>query len=311
MKFDKRLRKLRKEKNIKQKDLALFLDVSTPTITKYESGDRVPTTDKLVKIADYFDVSLDYLIGRSNKKTISSGFKENMEPLIDTLDIPDEQVQVIKESQLHKFIDNNFDGNIWDIKDLKIKLAEDDNFQLEDYTEEELKKVIKDYGKNDSDFKPSEKTLNKIKNFIKDGKKKKDLNKMKLDLHKIPVIHEMTTPEIYDNKIDNYLNAPTFEIQNKNYFYLEVNDDSMSKARIQKRDTILVRKQNELKNGSIGLVWLKNENQAVIRSINKFIAEDNHLYFILQPYNTKYDSKVFKNDEIKIIGKVIEVKVGI
>ena len=57
MQFDNRLKELRKEKNIKQKDLALFLEVSNPTIAKYESGDRVPTTDKLVKIANYFNVS--------------------------------------------------------------------------------------------------------------------------------------------------------------------------------------------------------------------------------------------------------------
>lgn len=66
--FSKRLKELRNQKGIYQKELAEVLGVSRPTITQYEQGKRNPDTDMLNKIADYFEVSVDYLLGRTNKK---------------------------------------------------------------------------------------------------------------------------------------------------------------------------------------------------------------------------------------------------
>jgi len=66
--FSKRLKELRTQKGIYQKELAEVLGVSRPTITQYEQGKRNPDTDMLNNIADYFEVSVDYLLGRTNKK---------------------------------------------------------------------------------------------------------------------------------------------------------------------------------------------------------------------------------------------------
>lgn len=62
------LKKLREQQNITQKDLAAHLSVSTRLISYYESGQRIPPADILIKIADFFDVSVDYLLGRTNIK---------------------------------------------------------------------------------------------------------------------------------------------------------------------------------------------------------------------------------------------------
>ena len=59
------LKKLRKEKGISQLKLALDLNMSQNTISRYETGEREPGICELVKIADYFDVSIDYLVGRT------------------------------------------------------------------------------------------------------------------------------------------------------------------------------------------------------------------------------------------------------
>jgi len=62
-KFCSILLKLRKEKSILQKDIAKLLDVSTRQYQRYEKGDQEPSLDKLIEIANIFDVSLDYLTG--------------------------------------------------------------------------------------------------------------------------------------------------------------------------------------------------------------------------------------------------------
>jgi len=68
MSFGKRLRVLREEKGILQKDLGKVLDLQQRTISNYESDDRFKYGEILIKIADYFDVSIDYLLGRVNNR---------------------------------------------------------------------------------------------------------------------------------------------------------------------------------------------------------------------------------------------------
>lgn len=67
-KFGKRLKTLRTDKNLKQSELADILELSTSTIGMYEQGRRYADLDTLKKIAEYFDVSVDYLIGRTDIK---------------------------------------------------------------------------------------------------------------------------------------------------------------------------------------------------------------------------------------------------
>lgn len=58
------LRKLRIAKGLQQKELAPLLNIKISTYCQYETGKRQPDYDTLKKIADYFEVSTDYLIGR-------------------------------------------------------------------------------------------------------------------------------------------------------------------------------------------------------------------------------------------------------
>jgi transcriptional regulator with XRE-family HTH domain len=60
-----RLKELRKKKGISQLRLATDLNTTQNTISRYETGEREPGIDDLIKIADYFNVSVDYLIGRT------------------------------------------------------------------------------------------------------------------------------------------------------------------------------------------------------------------------------------------------------
>lgn len=66
MRFGELLAKLRKEKGILQKELATYLNVTVATISNYEKGVHSPDYETLVKLADFFDVSTDYLLQRTD-----------------------------------------------------------------------------------------------------------------------------------------------------------------------------------------------------------------------------------------------------
>lgn len=66
-----RLNELRKEKNISQLKLALDLSMNQNTISRYETGEREADYKTLIKIADYFNVSIDYLLERTDNPKIN------------------------------------------------------------------------------------------------------------------------------------------------------------------------------------------------------------------------------------------------
>lgn len=64
--LSERLRSCRKSKNKTQKDIATLLNISERAYQHYELNDREPPLSNIIAIADYFDVSIDYLVGRSD-----------------------------------------------------------------------------------------------------------------------------------------------------------------------------------------------------------------------------------------------------
>jgi transcriptional regulator with XRE-family HTH domain len=65
-KFVTRLALCRKNKGATQKEVAQAIRISERGYQRYEGGDHVPTLDITIALANYFDVSLDYLVGRSD-----------------------------------------------------------------------------------------------------------------------------------------------------------------------------------------------------------------------------------------------------
>ena len=66
MSFQRRLIELRKLKNVTQKDIADSIGISVLGYQRYEYGTREPAFRVLIALADYFNVSLDYLVARSD-----------------------------------------------------------------------------------------------------------------------------------------------------------------------------------------------------------------------------------------------------
>lgn len=69
MKFSERLKNLRKEVGLTQVDVAGKLGISQQAYASWERGVKKPTQENLVKIAQILNVSVDYLVGNSEKRT--------------------------------------------------------------------------------------------------------------------------------------------------------------------------------------------------------------------------------------------------
>lgn len=78
METGKILMELRKEKNIGQKELAAYLSLSTGTISNYENGVHSPDLSTLCKLADYFDVTTDYLLNRTSYRYTSKKMDQRL-----------------------------------------------------------------------------------------------------------------------------------------------------------------------------------------------------------------------------------------
>lgn len=93
-KFHLRLRELRNSRKLSQQELADLLGISKSSVNMYERGEREPGIDTLEAIADYFNVDMDYLTGKTSKIKI---FDEKYDT-----------EKLSKESEVYKAIDECF-----------------------------------------------------------------------------------------------------------------------------------------------------------------------------------------------------------
>ena len=66
--LSERLFELRKEKSLSQEDAAKEIGIAYRSYRRYEAGEREPDASTLVLVADYYGVSIDYLVGRTDKR---------------------------------------------------------------------------------------------------------------------------------------------------------------------------------------------------------------------------------------------------
>lgn len=100
-----RLKKLRKENKKTQKQVADYLGITRPAYTAYESGNRQPDYTTLEKLADYFNCSVDYLLGRSNDPRLSADEDKEVDKKVKELmeiieSMPEEKRNEMKEKIL-------------------------------------------------------------------------------------------------------------------------------------------------------------------------------------------------------------------
>ena len=69
--FVTRLKELRKEQGVTQMDVAIGIHVQVRNYQYYESGEKKPGFESLIALADFFNVSIDYLVGRTDKQEVN------------------------------------------------------------------------------------------------------------------------------------------------------------------------------------------------------------------------------------------------
>lgn len=90
-----KIKELRKLKDITQGEMSRDLNIKVSTLSNYETGYSSPDSETLVKIADYFNVSTDYLLGREKKisiETLEQGYIAGSDGY-DLSDMTDEEKQ--------------------------------------------------------------------------------------------------------------------------------------------------------------------------------------------------------------------------
>ncbi|HGG0416061.1 TPA: helix-turn-helix domain-containing protein [Clostridium sporogenes] len=88
--FGDRLKELREEKDLTQEELGKFLNVSRQAISSYESEETEPSINNLVKLANIFNVSLDYLLCRTKERyNLNLKDKKNKDLIIDIIQVID------------------------------------------------------------------------------------------------------------------------------------------------------------------------------------------------------------------------------
>lgn len=65
------MRQLRKSRGYTQVSLQMKTGIEQSLLSKYETGERIPPTETLIKLADLYDVSIDYLLGRTDKPEVN------------------------------------------------------------------------------------------------------------------------------------------------------------------------------------------------------------------------------------------------
>ncbi len=111
--FSDRLKKLRDENNVSQFDLSNYLGISQQALSKWENEKTEPDNDSLVKIANYFNVSTDYLLGNSESKQIEKPYDNDLEKVLfsKAKDLSDEDKKAVLGiiNALKKDIDKELD----------------------------------------------------------------------------------------------------------------------------------------------------------------------------------------------------------
>ncbi|TPE70804.1 helix-turn-helix transcriptional regulator [Halalkalibacterium halodurans] len=109
-----RLKKLRNERKITQEELGKKVNVTKVSISGYENGNRNPDTETLQKLADFFEVSTDYLLGRTDDKPnekkevkqLSIAFRDGGQELTpDEEEFLEQQLQQFRELK-KRFMEN-------------------------------------------------------------------------------------------------------------------------------------------------------------------------------------------------------------
>lgn len=297
-----RIRKLRKEFDLTQEELGKKVGVSTSMIGMYETNKRNPGYENLEKIADCFNVSTDYLLGRSDKR-----LPYDISNQIDNYKVKENPTSRIVEKIKNKEIDyakairesckkekpsvRTARAILSDLtRDYLLYTKDDDDY----YNDLRWRMCLKADEYVQENFTDSE-----ISDLIEKAYKESEIQTN--EITQIPVLGYISAgnPLLAEEHIIDYEMIPSNQVKGGDYFYLKVRGDSMIDAGINNGDLVLVRKQSDINNNEIAVVMV-NGHDATVKRVQK---EYNEIKLI--PENENYKPIVIRDDSAKIIGKVV------
>lgn len=278
------IKQLREEKGLKQEELAKQLSIAPSTIGMYETDKREPNNELTIKIANFFNVSIDYLLGKSHYKNYEE-FKR-IDDLVSNYQRTPEETELIAKAL--NYINTHKDENVEDIVKNAIVSLPTEKQQI-------IKKIILHLH-----FRYHSKLPNK-------NELTKDINiEQTTKYYMCPVYGRISagTPNWAEECIEGRLPID-YKLMNilnpEECFFLRVNGESMNKE-IQNGAYALIRKQDMVENGEIAVV-LVNGYDATLKRFSK-----QGDLVILEPMSSDPDfsTQVYNKDtEIKVIGKYI------
>ena len=264
------LKNLRMKKGYTQLQMAELLEIQRPTYSRYESGERQPDHATLLKLAEIFNVSIDYILGRTDFSVEENYIIcENISALINKIKSP---------------VNPN---NIMGIEMTFNSIAK---YEYQ-FTHESLEKFASYFGVSKS-FLCTKQKAPAVSSGIK-----------------IPVLGYVAAGipiEAIENIID-YEEISSEQINpNFDYFGLKIKGDSMS-PRIQDGDVVIVRKQSDVDSGDIAIVCV-NGDSATCKQIKKHSEGISLIPFNTSHEVKFYSNQEIESLPISIIGKVVELR---
>lgn len=294
------IKRLRTSKNISQPELAEMLGISPSMMGMIEQCRRKPSDDVKLKICELFNVSMDYLMGRTTMKNPT----REIEMQLSKLNLSsDEYDTLLNKWIVEQKIDNlNFD----EPNSIIFKAYMDYLSQKPMDSNASIEELKQNTDAIDIDFINMLKLLNK--NYIVSSNYSKPVDNNVFPtpdtVVEIPVVGKISAgiPLLAVENIVSYAYAPSSQIkQGYTYFYLTVQGDSMN-LKFHDGDIILIQKQSVLENDEIGVILINEE-----ATVKKYKNENGLI--ILQPMSTNPEHQVQiynpKEKDVEIIGKVI------
>lgn len=329
-----RIKELRENAGLQQKELALDLGIPSNTLSQYENGKREPNNDMLKKIADYFKVTTDYLLGIEDAiQCPSCGILYDPLSQIDTNTHNSIHAKYLKA--VEKF------GDILSYKDANnIRNKSIETINSYSSTDDEIVEAFEDYLKaefsismhncqydlNHVDFKES--CAIELEKWMSKDAVSEDIYQRLVDKYGTPSYGEYFPASSRESKKGVTINVlgrvaagipleaiedviDTEEISSElaktgEFFGLQIDGDSME-PKFSKGDVVIVRRQSDAESGDI-VIALINGDDATCKRLRKY--RDG---IELISTNPTYKPMFFSNDEIenkpvKIIGKVVELR---
>lgn len=282
MKVDgNRLRELRKNKQLTQKQVADYLNLTPKMISFYENEERVPPADILSKLADYYGVTTDFLLGRENPSFVFG-----------------KRLKSIRESYGYSKI---FLSDYFSVSPYTITKWETDTIPQQEIVSKlaNLLHTTPEYllGKtdnllNEEDSKLFEPWQNKSSSFQDQA--------IPIDsFRQIPLVGYGSCGELLfsEQNIEEYISFPANFLNGGEYFALRVIGDSMIDAGIVEGSVIIVRKQSTCDSGDIVVVCVEDET-----TVKRVFFNGSQIELV--PENRKYPRKSYPSKKVIIQGVV-------